>query len=168
MDPLSEWHHIGHEGGLNRNVRFNLHQIAPVFAGKDKDQNAQLTRCNALTFREIISDGKIQSEDRKLIWKPVFFFGDTIDGSNDTYLTVIANGSIRLATSVSSYPTQNAWSGYPTAVDVSSEIDKLGPGQVTEEGIYLKNYQSWCGSNQQWQRYSRIIFRPSEALIPQG
>ena len=36
-----------------------------------------------LTLRKIISDGKFESEDRKIIRKPVFFFKDSIEGSND-------------------------------------------------------------------------------------
>jgi len=55
--------YFGHEGGPDKNIRFGLHQTTPVFTSRDKEQNAQLTRCSALTFREIISDGKLESED---------------------------------------------------------------------------------------------------------
>ena len=111
-DPLSKRHHLDHEGGPYRNVRFGLHQTATVFAGKDKEWNAHLTRCNALTLREIIWDGKLESEDKKLIRKPMFFFGDSIDGAMMTSLMVITNDSVRLATGASSYLTWSAWSRY--------------------------------------------------------
>jgi len=91
-------------------------------------------RCSALTLREIITDGKLEYEDRKLIRKPVFFFGDSIvTATTITSLMTITNGFIRLATDVS-------------AVDVYSETNELGCGQVTAGGIYSKNHQSWCGS----------------------
>ena len=79
--PLSKCHHFDHEGGPDRNVRFGFHQIAPVFIGKDKVRNAKLTLCSALTFREIISDGKLELEGRKLTGSRCS--SGTIDGSND-------------------------------------------------------------------------------------
>ena len=39
-------------------------------------------RC-ALNFKEIISDGRFESEDRKLIRQLVFFFRDSIDSNNN-------------------------------------------------------------------------------------
>ena len=57
----------------------------PVFTGKDKERNVRLKRCSSLTLREIISDGKLESEDRKLIMKPIFFFGDFINVYNDDF-----------------------------------------------------------------------------------
>jgi len=82
---MTKRHHFGHEGGPYRNVRFGLHQSALVFAGKDKEWNARLTRYSALTFREIISDGRLESEDRKLIRKPMFFGGSIVCSNDDFF-----------------------------------------------------------------------------------
>jgi len=57
-------------------MHFDLYQKIPVFTSKGEERNAQLKRCSSLTLREIISDRKLESEDRKLIMKPIFFFGD--------------------------------------------------------------------------------------------
>ena len=81
-------HHFGHEGRLNRNVTFGLHQAAPMFTGRDKERSARLIRCSALTLREIISDGRFEFGDRKLIQKPAFFFKDSIDGNNSDLFDV--------------------------------------------------------------------------------
>ena len=80
---MSKRHHFDHESGPNKNVRFCPRQTEPVFAGKDKEQNARLTRCNSLTLREIISDGKLEYEYMKIIRKLIFFFGDSTNGKND-------------------------------------------------------------------------------------
>ena len=62
---------------------FGLYQKIPVFTSKGEERNAQLKRCSSLTLREIISDGKLKSEDRKLIRKPVFFFRNSVDVNSD-------------------------------------------------------------------------------------
>jgi len=36
-----------------------------------------------LTLREILSDGRLESEDRKLLKKLAFFFGDSIEEDDE-------------------------------------------------------------------------------------
>ena len=82
-DPLSKHHHFGHEGWPGKNFYFSLHQTMHVFTDKDKERNARLKRCSSLILREIISDGKFESKDKKLIRKSMFFFMDSIDINNN-------------------------------------------------------------------------------------
>ena len=50
--------------------------------GKNQEQQALLTRGSALTLREILLDGKLKPEDRRLLKKLEFFFGDSIEGDD--------------------------------------------------------------------------------------
>ena len=53
--------------------------MASSFMGKNQEQLALLTRSSALTLREFLLDGKLESEDRRLLKKLEFFFGDSIE-----------------------------------------------------------------------------------------
>ena len=66
---------------------FHLRKAAPVFTGKNQQRQARLTRGSALTLREILSDGRLECSDRKLLRKLAFFFGDSIEEDyKDLYL----------------------------------------------------------------------------------
>ena len=83
VDPLSKMHHFGHIDGLDPNVLFRLWRMASAFTGKNQEWQAQLTRDSVLTLREILSDRKLKSEDRRLLRKPEFFFGDSIERDDE-------------------------------------------------------------------------------------
>ena len=62
------------------NAQFCLNKEAPVFnIINNEEQSAKLSRASAITLRELISDGRFESDDRTLMRKPVFLFGDSID-----------------------------------------------------------------------------------------
>ena len=50
-----------------------------------------------LTLREIISDGRFESDSRALLRKPDFFFGDSIEEDGLPFMTGATNGSDKLA-----------------------------------------------------------------------
>ena len=48
-------------------------------AGKSKERKNRISNASTLTLREIISDGRFESDSRALLRKPDFFFGDSIE-----------------------------------------------------------------------------------------
>ena len=84
MDPLSKRHHFGHKGGHDTNVRFCLGQQVPVFSYRNEERSEKLTRCSALTLRELITDGKLESLERESMRKPVYLFGDAMEADDDS------------------------------------------------------------------------------------
>lgn len=85
-DPLLQHHHFGCEGGMDLNVRFCLHKEVAVFTKCSEERKAKLSRGSALTLRELISDGKLESADRSFMRKPVFLFGDSISAEDSSLL----------------------------------------------------------------------------------
>ena len=62
------------------NAQFCLRKEAPVFnIINNEERSAKLSRADALTLRELISDGKFESDDKTLMRKPIFLFGDSIN-----------------------------------------------------------------------------------------
>ena len=82
-DLLSKRLHFGHIGGSDPNVLFSLQKMEPVFTEKNQERQARLIRGSDLTLREILSDGRLEFEDRKLLRKPAFFFGDSIEEEDE-------------------------------------------------------------------------------------
>ena len=58
---------------------FVLQRTAPVIAGKSRKRRSRVSNASMLTLREIISDGRLESDSRALLRKPDFFFGDSIE-----------------------------------------------------------------------------------------
>jgi len=77
-----------------------------MITSKSKERWNQISNACMLTLREIISDGKFESDSHALLRKPDFFFGDSIK----KHETALYNGDgfVRLATGDSSSRT---WSG---------------------------------------------------------
>jgi len=78
-DPLSKKCHFGHIGDANLNITFSLQKTAPVFTGKSRERQTKLSRASMLTLRELLSDGRFESDSHSLLRKPNLFFGDSID-----------------------------------------------------------------------------------------
>ena len=47
--------------------------------GKSKERHNRINNASMLTLREIISDGRLESDSCALLRKPDFFFGDSIE-----------------------------------------------------------------------------------------
>jgi hypothetical protein len=77
-DPLLQHHHFGCEGGKDVDAHFCLYQEARVFSSKNEEHVAKLSRCSYLTFRELISDAKLEAANMSIMKKPTFLFGDSI------------------------------------------------------------------------------------------
>jgi len=73
-NPLSKKCHFGHVGGADPNLTFVLQESAPVFALKSRERRDRLNNPSMLTFREIMTNGRFESDTRK----PNFFFGNAI------------------------------------------------------------------------------------------
>jgi len=55
-----------------------LQEAAPVFALKSREHRDRLSNPNMLTFKEIMTNGRFESDTRIALKKPDFFFGDAI------------------------------------------------------------------------------------------
>ena len=77
-NPLSKKCYFGHVGGANPNLTFVLQKAAPVFALKSRERRDRLSNPSMLTFREIMINGRFESDTRITLKKPDFFFGDAI------------------------------------------------------------------------------------------
>ena len=60
------------------NLTFVLPRTTPVFALKSREHQDRLSNPSMLTFREIITNGRFESNTRIVLKKPEFFFGDAI------------------------------------------------------------------------------------------
>ena len=58
---------------------FILQRTAPVAIGESKERRSRISNVSVLTLREIISDGRFESNSHTLLRKPDFFFGDSIE-----------------------------------------------------------------------------------------
>jgi len=76
-NPLSKKYHFGHVGGADPNLTFVLQKTAPVFALKSREHRDRLSNPSMLTFREIVINGRFESDTRIVLKKPDFF-GDAI------------------------------------------------------------------------------------------
>ena len=75
---LTKKNHFGH-GGVDSNLLFSLQKIILAFTGTNKEHQVHLTKGAASTLRELISDARFESNNRRLFRKPVFLFGDAIE-----------------------------------------------------------------------------------------
>ena len=57
---------------------FALCHGAPVFIARNREWNKKISWGSAMTLREIMTDGRFESEKRALMKKPEFFYGDVI------------------------------------------------------------------------------------------
>jgi len=70
--------HFGHVGGADPNLTFVLQEAAPVFALKSRERRDRLSNPSMLTFWEIITNGRFESDIHIALKNPNFFFGDAI------------------------------------------------------------------------------------------
>ena len=75
---LSKKYPFGHVGGTDPNLMFVLQEAALVFALKSSEHSRQAQHPSMLTFREIMTNGRFESDTRIALKKPDFFFGDAI------------------------------------------------------------------------------------------
>ena len=97
LNPLSKRYHFGHVDGSDSNIIFSLRKIMPAFTGRNQERQAHLTK-GVATLKELLSDGRFESDDWRLFRKPDFFFGDSIEeneenlyGKNYKWLRQIEN-----------------------------------------------------------------------------
>jgi len=83
VDPLLKRHHFGHKGGHDATICFSLGQQIPVFSSRNEERSEKLTRCSALTLRELITDGKLESSKRESLRKPIYLFGDAMEADDN-------------------------------------------------------------------------------------
>ena len=65
-----------HVGRVDLNLTFVLQRTAPVTTGKSKERKNMISSASMLTLREILSDGRFESDFGTLLSKPAFFVGD--------------------------------------------------------------------------------------------
>jgi len=75
---LSKKCHFGHVGGADPNLTSVLQEATLVFALKSREQQDKLSNPSMLTFWEIMSNGRFESDTRIALKKPDLFFGDAI------------------------------------------------------------------------------------------
>ena len=74
---LTKRNHFGHIGGVDFNLLFSLQKTIPAFTRTNEERQARLIKGTASTLRELILDGRFESNYR-LFKKPVFLAGDAI------------------------------------------------------------------------------------------
>ena len=79
MNPLTKRNHFSHIGDVDPNFLFSLRKTVPAFTGTNKERQARLIKGITSTLRELISDERFESTNRRLLRKPVFLFGDATD-----------------------------------------------------------------------------------------
>ena len=79
LNPLIKKHPFRHIGGPGPNVLFSLQKTASIFAEKDEEREARLTRGSAVTLRELLLDGRLEPVDRRILRKSKFLFRDAIE-----------------------------------------------------------------------------------------
>ena len=82
-NPLTKRNHFGHIGGVDPNLLFNLRKIVTAFSGTNEERQTRLTKGTAFTLRELISDRRFESNDRRLFRKPVFLFAYAIEENEE-------------------------------------------------------------------------------------
>ena len=82
LNPLSKKCHFGYVGGVDPNFTFVLQEAAPIFALKSLKHRDRLSNPSMLTFQEIMTNGRFESDTRIASKKPDFFFGDAITEDN--------------------------------------------------------------------------------------
>ena len=78
-NPLTKRNHFGYVSGVDLNLLFSLQETVPAFTSTNEERQARLTKGVVSTLRELISDGRFESNDHRLFRKPVFIFGDGIE-----------------------------------------------------------------------------------------
>ena len=82
-DPLTKRNHFGHVGGVDPNFLFSLRKTISAFIGTNEERQACLTKGTASTLWDVISDRRFESTDCRLLRKPVFLFGDSIEENEE-------------------------------------------------------------------------------------
>ena len=80
---ISKRHHLGYQGGRDKEWTFALRHGAPVFALKHKERSEKISHGGMTTLREVMTDGRFESGKQSLMKKPAFFYGDSIPDSNE-------------------------------------------------------------------------------------
>ena len=72
---LSKKCHFGHVGGADPNLTFVLQEAASVFALKSRECRDRLSNPSLLTFQEIMTNVRFESDTHIVLKKPDFIFG---------------------------------------------------------------------------------------------
>ena len=79
MNRLTKRNHFSHIGGIDPNFLFSLRKTVPSFTGTNEERQARLIKGTASTLRELISDGRFESTNGRLLRNSVIFFRDAIN-----------------------------------------------------------------------------------------
>ena len=60
-----------------------MRKTIPAFTETNEKRQAHLIKGTASTLRELISDGRFESANRRLLKKPIFLFVDAIDENKE-------------------------------------------------------------------------------------
>ena len=74
MNPLAKRRHFGHVIGPDVS---KLDRTVPTFTGKNQER-AKLSQASSQTLRELITDGRLESDACSLLKRTDFLFGDSI------------------------------------------------------------------------------------------
>jgi len=85
-DPLSKKCHFGHIDGADHNFLFSLRKRVPAFTGTNEERQARLIKDTAFTLWELISDGRFESANCRLLRIPVFHFRDAIYENEEVFV----------------------------------------------------------------------------------
>ena len=80
---MTKRNHFGHVGGVDFNLLFSLRETVPAFTSTNEERQARLIKGVVFSLRELISDGRFESNDHRLVRKPVFIFRDAIDEDDE-------------------------------------------------------------------------------------
>ena len=83
LNSLTKRNHFGHIGGASPNFLFSLRKTVYAFTGTNEEGQAYLIEGTALIMQKLISDGRFESLNRRLLKKLVFLFGDAIDKNEE-------------------------------------------------------------------------------------
>ena len=90
-NPLPKRRYFGHVGGPDPDIVSSLRRIVPAFTGKNRERQTKLSQASSLTLRELITDGRFESNARTSLRKPDFLFGNSVDEDAE----VMYNGSYK-------------------------------------------------------------------------
>jgi len=78
-NPLAKRHHFGHVGGPDSDIVSSLRRTISAFTGKNRERQTKLSQASSLTLRELITNGRFESNACTLLRKLNFLFRDSVD-----------------------------------------------------------------------------------------
>ena len=107
FNSLAKRHHSGHVGGPDPDIISGFSRTVPAFTKKNQERQAKLSQASSLALWELITDGRFESNARKLLRKSNFLFRDSVMRMQMMYMSA-TNGFISLENIISSSQT---WRG---------------------------------------------------------